>query len=268
MKPVNKKDMPKLIALIGLTICSLGYGVYQLVGGTSVAAPPPSAEKKADKQEATAPGAPQAGAPVAADDPLVTQLQRLEGVSDPVLVRDPFMVSAAGSASPAPGAPVTPPPAGVAPSPGAAIPGQSEEERRRDLAQIHASENARRLGDLLGINVKTNKSKEGGLMDDPQGRAGGSPSAAGPTHLVLLPPPLPQPPTLVVTGILIPENGSGESIAMVRINEHSRWLSVGDSVGNGFVVRSIRRTDRGSELEIVDSSDPKNTKRQFTYPVN
>uniref|UniRef100_UPI00286AA693 hypothetical protein n=1 Tax=Armatimonas sp. TaxID=1872638 RepID=UPI00286AA693 len=67
---------------------------------------------------------------------------------------------------------------------------------------------------------------------------------------------------------LIPENGSGESIAMVRINEHSRWLSVGDSVGNGFVVRSIRRTDRGSELEIVDSSDPKNTKRQFTYPVN
>lgn len=264
MKPVNKKDMPKLIALIGLTICSLGYGVFQLVGGTSVAAPPPASEKKDEKKDNAAAGTPQAGASVAADDLLIAQLQRLEKVSDPVLVRDPFMISGGGTATPAPGAPVAP----VTPITTTAPTGQSEEERRRDLAQTHAIENANRLKDLLGINVRPNKPKDGGLMDGSPGRTGGLPGASGSTHLVLPPPPLPQPPALVVTGILIPESGNGESVAMVRINEHSRWLSVGDSVGNGFVVRSIRRTERGSELEIVDSSDPKNTKRQFTYPVN
>jgi hypothetical protein len=258
MKPVNKKDMPKLIALIGLTICSLGYGVFQLVGGTSVAAPPPASEKKDEKKDNAAAGTPQASASVVADDPLIAQLQRLEGVSDPVLVRDPFMISGGGTATPAPGAPV----------PGIATPSQSEEERRRDLAQTHAIENADRLKDLLGINIRPKKPKDGGFMDGSQGRTGGLPGASGSTHLVLPPPPLPQPPALVVTGILIPESGNGESVAMVRINEHSRWLSVGDSVGNGFVVRSIRRTERGRELEIVDSSDPKNIKRQFTYPVN
>jgi hypothetical protein len=40
---------------------------------------------------------------------------------------------------------------------------------------------------------------------------------------------------------------------------------VGDSLGNGFAVRSIRRTDRGSELEIVDSNDKS---RRFAYRVN
>ena len=40
MKPIDKKDMPKLIALIGLSVCTLSYGVYSLVGGTSSASPP------------------------------------------------------------------------------------------------------------------------------------------------------------------------------------------------------------------------------------
>ena len=256
MKPIDKKDMPKLIALIGLTVCSLGYGIYQLVGGTSVAAPPPSKEKK--EEPATASGAPQ-GAAAPADDLLAAELRHIESVSEPVLVRDPFVVLGQPAATPAPGA--TPALPGGAPPVMPPITTSSAAptlEARRDLAQARASGRAATLRRLLGLEVSLPKPEGGGLLGGVPGKLPGTSSPP----VVLLPP---QPPTIVVTGIIIPESGGGESTAIVRINEHSRWLSAGDSVGNGFVVRSIRRTDRGSELEIVDSNDKKRT---FTYRVN
>ena len=77
--------------------------------------------------------------------------------------------------------------------------------------------------------------------------------------------PPPAPPELAVTGIMIPENGQGKSIAIVRVKNETRWLSVGETVGQGFVVHSIRRTESGSEVEIMDSND---NKRLFIFKVN
>jgi hypothetical protein len=249
MKPVDKKEMPKLIALIGLTVCSLGYGVYALVGGTSVAAPPPAAKTQ---EQQTAQATPTAGS-AAASDALLAELTRLEGVSDPVLVRDPFVITGSVDGAvpgtpdpPAPGPTVTATPTPTGP----------------DRATETLAKRGKTLREWLGLEVHPPKGASG---DDPRG--GGSSSAApGGTGPVILPPPTPAtPPSVTVTGVMIPENGQGKSIAIVRVNNETRWLSVGDTVGQGFVVRSIHRTDKGSELEIVDSNDKK---RHVTIPVN
>ncbi len=238
MKPVAKKDMPKLIALIGLTVCSLGFGVYQIVGGTSVAAPPPPIIAKKEEPARAVGGAPSAA--VESDDRLVADLKRIESVSEPILMRDPFIVQ--GYVAPS---------TGTAPIP--VLPKTTVvKESLQDRAIVRASERATRLRQLLGIEPRFNK---------PMGEAG-TPNS-GVAAPVVLPPP--QPPTLLVTGILIPEKGDGESIAIVRIGDRAHWLSTGDSVGNGFVVGNIRQTDRGSELEIIDPNDKKRT---FTYRVN
>jgi hypothetical protein len=248
MKPVDKKDMPKLIALIGLTVCSLGYGIFTLVGSMATAAPPPA---KKDDNAATAANGAAPGAVAAADDPMMIELKRLEGISEPVLVRDPFTSLSGVAPSPAPSTTSAPP----APLPGVA-PVANPEEARRDLAVANANARAIHLGELLGINVRPKRGAGEDLM-------GSSPAAPGPVAPLPIPPP--QPPSISVSGVMIPESGQGESIAIVRVNDKSRWLSVGDSLGNGFAVRSIRRTDRGSELEIVDSN---NKSRKFTYKVN
>jgi hypothetical protein len=255
MKPVDKKDMPKLIALIGLSVCCIGYGVYALVGGTSVASPPPAKEDaKQDTQTAAA------GASAPTDDTLLQELKRLESVSDPVLVRDPFTITGVSTEA-IPGTVTVAPPA---PTPvlNAPTPAPS----RQDVAITNANRRAQTLGEMLGINVRLPKSSE----DDPRG-GGGSPRSATafPGQPGGITPPLqlpaPAPPELTVTGIMVPESGQGKSIAIVRVKNETRWLSVGEDVGQGFVVRSIRRTDSGSELEIVDSNDKK---RLFTFKVN
>lgn len=247
MKPVDKKDMPKLIALIGLTVCSLGYGIYSLVGSTSTAAPPPKKEEPA--QSASAGAAP--GTPGAVDDPMMTELKRLEAVSEPVLIRDPF-IAPSGLVPPSPG-PGTPPP------PGPTAPVTNPLEARRDLAIARANERAIRLGELLGINVRVPKGGDSELM----GGGGSSSSAPTNTHISL---PPPQPPSIVVTGIMVPESGQGKSIAIIRVNDRPRWVSVGDRLENGFVVQSIRKTDSGSELEIADLNDK--SRRFQPYRVN
>ena len=273
MKPVDKKDMPKLIALIGLTVCSLGFGIYQLVGSTSVAAPPADATSKegaktpdgAAPQGGAAPAngaAPQGGAPPA-DDVLIAQMQRLETVTEPLFIRDPFVAAKAAPGT-ATATQATPPPTPITPG----LPGTtsaSPEEARRDLAQKNWAKSAENLKGILGLTVKTKKPAGEGLLDNPSGRPAGFPGGPAPAPSGPLELPPPAPPTLTISGILVAEEGEGKSIAIVRINDHSRWLSVGDSVGNGFVVRSIRKTDRGSELEIVDST---NKKRSFTFQVN
>ncbi|WP_395088462.1 hypothetical protein [Armatimonas sp.] len=247
MKPIDKKDMPKLIALIGLSVCALGYGVYSLVGGTSSASPP----AKATPKEQTARAAPAGGGSVpTTDDVLTTELTRLEKISEPVLVRDPFTITS--SASPAP-----PPTTQLPPS----APGPTPALSAQDVATNKANTRAKTLGEILGVSVRLPKPSG---EEDPRG--GGSATSPGSTSHIVLPPPQPaQPPTLSVTGIMVSENGQGKSIAIVRIKDETRWLSVGEDVGQGFVVRSIRRTDSGSELEIIDSNDKK---RHFIFKVN
>ena len=247
MKPVDKKDMPKLIALIGLSVCSLGYGIYTLVGGTSVASPPAAATP----QDKAAPGAtPRTGSSPGSEDTLAVALQRLEGITDPVLIRDPFVITGAIEGAP-----------GSAPAP-APTPGSTPAPSPQDGAFTNGVARARTLQDIFGVSVRLPKPAAEGAL--PSG--GMVPPATSASHLVLPPPPLPpQPPTLTVTGIMVPEGGQGKSIAIVRIKDETRWLSVGEDIGQGFVVRSIRRTDSGSELEIVDSNDKK---RHFTFRVN
>ena len=252
MKPVDKKDMPKLIALIGLTVCALGYGIYTLVGSTATAAPPPKKEEKA----ATSPASGAApGAVAAADDPMMLGLKRLEGLSEPVLVRDPFTVPGAPAGA-QPGAPGTSP---VAPSaPVFQAPVKNPLEAKQDIAMANAAARGKTLRELLGLEVKTARGGAEGLM-------GSSPAAPGSASVAPMKLPPPQPPSIVVTGVLVAENGQGESVAIVRVNDKPRWLSIGDRLEGGFVVRSIRRTDRGSELEIVDSNDKS---RRFPFKVN
>ncbi|MBB6049300.1 hypothetical protein [Armatimonas rosea] len=253
MKPVDKKDMPKLIALIGLTVCALGYGIYSLVGSTATAAPPPKKEEKAATSPANG-AAP--GAVAAADDPMMLGLKRLEGLSEPVLVRDPFTVPGAPAAGAQPGAPGTTPVAPSAPAPQAPV--KNPLEAKQDIAMANAAARGKSLRELLGLEVKPAR---GGGED----LTGSSPAAPGASSVVPMKLPPPQPPNIVVTGVLVAENGQGESVAIVRVNDKPRWLSIGDRLEGGFVVRSIRRTDRGSELEIVDSNDKS---RRFPFKVN
>ncbi|WP_395142313.1 hypothetical protein [Armatimonas sp.] len=248
MKPIDKKDMPKLIALIGLSVCALGYGVYSLVGGTSSASPPAQAAPK----DQTAQAAPVGGGSVpTTDDVLTTELTRLEKISEPVLVRDPFTITSSAS-------PLVPPPTTQLPP---SAPNPTPAPSPQDVATIRGKIRAKTLGEILGVSVRLPKP---GGEEDPRG--GGSATSSGATpHMVLPPPQQAQPPTLSVTGIMVSENGQGKSIAIVRIKDETRWLSVGEDVGQGFVVRSIRRTDSGSELEIIDSNDKK---RHFIFKVN
>ena len=103
MKPVDKKDMPKLIALIVLTVCCLSFGIYSLVGGTSDASPPAPKVQKQTQAVAQSPS----------NDALLVEIKRLEGISDPILVRDPFTTTGGAigvaTATPAPPAPSTQP---------------------------------------------------------------------------------------------------------------------------------------------------------------
>ena len=247
MKPIDKKDMPKLIALIGLSVCTLSYGVYSLVGGTSSASPP----VKATPKERTAQAAPGGvGSVPTTDDVLTTELTRLEKISEPVLVRDPFLITS--SASPAPTPTTQPPPS---------VPGPTLTPSPQDVATTNANHRAKTLGEILGFSVRLPRP---GGDEDPRG--GGSATSSGSTSPIVLPPPQQaQPPALSVTGIMVSENSQGKSIAIVRIKDETRWLSVGEDVGQGFVVRSIRRTESGSELEIIDSNDKK---RHFIFKVN
>ena len=239
MKPVDKKDMPKLIALIGLTVGCLGFGIYSLVGGISDASPPAPKVQKQAPSVAQSPST----------DALLVEIKRLEGISDPILVRDPFTTTGGAigvaTATPAPPAPSTQP----SPSP-------------QDVAITNANRRAQTLGEMLGINVRPPKSQE----SDPRSSAADTVPGRTPGAVIAplaLPPPAP--PELAVTGIMIPENGQGKSIAIVRVKNETRWLSVGETVGQGFVVHSIRRTESGSEVEIMDSND---NKRLFIFKVN
>jgi len=244
MKPIDKKDMPKLIALIGLTICSLGYGVYNLVAGVSYGQP--AAPTKPKEPTPTPPPTPEQ---VASGFPM-DDLKRLEQLPEPVLARDPF-ISNALPASPAPPAATPAPP--TLPNPPV-----------KDTVGRGTAEKAWTLMDRLRLGVMPTFKPGGSAADRIRLANGGGdekPSApAGP--LVLAPP---EPPKLEITGALVAEPGEGKSVVLLRVDGHTRWVSVGDSIGSEFVVSKIRRTDSGSEMEVVDS---RNNKRRYTYKVN
>lgn len=247
MKPVDKKDMPKLIALIGLTICSLGYGVYNLVAGVSYGQP--AAPTKPTEPTPTPPPTP---AQVASGFPM-DDLKRLEQLPEPVLARDPF-ISNAPPASPAPPA-ATPAPPAPAALPNPAV---------KDTVGRGTAEKAWTLMDKLRLGVMPSFKPGSSAADRIRlANGGGDERPNPPTDPLVL--PSPEPPKIVVTGALIAEPGEGKSVVLLRFDGDSRWVSVGDRIGSEFVVSKIRRTDSGSEMEVVDS---RNNKRRYTYKVN
>lgn len=244
MKPVDKKDMPKLIALIGLTVCSLGYGVYNLVAGVSYGQAAPA--KPAEPKATPTPTAEQ----VAAGFPL-EDLKRVEQLPEPVLARDPFISNAA------------PPTAIPAPTP---APPVLAAPKVKDTVGRGTAEKAWTLMDLIRKGV-TPGFKPGSALGDRKTLAGGGgDESTQPLKLPApTPAPSPEPPKLEVTAALVAEPGEGKSVVLLRVDGRPRWVSVGDKIGNEFVVTNIRRTDGGSEIEVVDSH---NNKRRYTYKVN
>lgn len=247
MKPLDKKDMPKLIALIGLTVCSLGYGVYTLTAGSSYAKPAPASGKPEEKKDEpkTVGGVPDQ--PAGTDNPMMSALKTLEQVSDPVIVRDPFVTryvpGADSSAAPSARPPMLPPAGALG---------------------LQNSKPVVSLADRLGLIPKLKKDSAPSVINDISADPTGSRAGLlDPNKAVVLPPP--DHPTVQVSGVMVAENTDGKSVALLRIESQSRWVSIGDSIGKGFIVHSIRRTDRGSEVEIIDSQ---NAKRRYTFKVN
>lgn len=244
MKPLDKKDMPKLIALIGLTVCSLGYGVFTLVAGVSYGQPAPQAKPEEKKDAPPAGTTPETAA--ATENPMMAELDTLAKVSDPVVVRDPFITRVLPGVTPTPAPGAAPGPAAPTVSVGGLPPVQKTDPT--------AQKKAKSLARALGIDTDARPEKSPQVVSELV--------APAVDPLVI---PSPPPPAVEVSGVMVAEAEDTKSVALLRIDGRARWVSLGDSVGNGFVVRTIRRTDRGSEVEIVDSH---NAKRRYTFKVN
>ena len=254
MKPLDKKDMPKLFALIGLTVCSLGYGVYTLTAGASYAKPAPQAAKAEEKKgdhKAVGTSEP-AAVPSATENPMMAGLKLLEQVSDPVIARDPFVTGVV----PGTEAPATP---GARPP---VLPASGQVTLNKPDPAL--AERTRTLADILGLNPKLKTDSAPGVINQSTKEATGQKSGLpGGPDVVVLPPP--DPPHVEVSGVMIAENDDSKSVALLRMESLTRWVKIGDRVGKDFVVQSIRRTDRGSEVELVDTQ---NAKRRYTFKVN
>ena len=184
MKPLDKKDMPKLLALVGLTVCSLSYGIYTLVAGVSYGQPAPPS-KQEEKKDPHAPGA-APELPAVAENTMMSQLKTLEQVSDPLLVRDPFVTGVVPGTGASPAPSVAPP---TLPLARGVLPGVPQtdpvaDKRTRDLARA------------LGVEVTLKPGSPALVINE-----------ITPAPVPVLVIPSPAPPTLEVSGVVISENG-------------------------------------------------------------
>jgi len=91
----------------------------------------------------------------------------------------------------------------------------------------------------------------------PQPAPAAKPAVVAP---VVIPPP--QPPSLSVSGVLVAAPGSGgKSVALLAGAGERRYVSVGDPIGNGFVIAAIGMDG----IVVVDSA---NRSRTFTFPIS
>ncbi|MGC4045556.1 MAG: hypothetical protein QM758_17325 [Armatimonas sp.] len=102
MKPIDKKDQPKLFALVGMAVVAFGFGAYQFA--TSSTAQPVAPKASPSPAANVAQGGP--GDPAAADP----GTWKPEGQQDmiPIGGRDPFMPEGLAAPQPSP-TPVPPP---------------------------------------------------------------------------------------------------------------------------------------------------------------
>jgi hypothetical protein len=242
MKPVDKKDMPKLVALCAIAVLLFGVAAYQFVayggGGTPAAAAlPPAANKVADVSGVTAPGG-TTGTVAAADAPAFD----LATLGPPSGGKDPFTPLDGGKVvlPPPPPVPVAAAPPPVHPTGGLPIP-------------IAAA-----MGKPTGpLTWDASPQLEG---------TSNAPAAAAPLPVppVVVPsPPPPPPPAYTVTGIVMGDRSAGDTRAVAILRGGGnvvvpssdkdataaatsggavdrRFVTVGDPVGNGFVVAAVR----------------------------
>ncbi len=212
MKPIDKKDQPKLFALIGVAVVAFGFGIFQLTGSSTAkpTAPKPSASPAAQ----TAAGGVVGPDGVVVDDgtwkPDTLQVLPTGG-------RDPFMPEGASapqpSPSPSPRPTPTPPPATG--------------------------------GTDIGQPPPTKSWKPGG-----PGVVVIPPPTNGEMKVTLIkatPKPLPPAPTLDLSGVLVAGDDS-RSKAIFKSNDRNTILGIGDAVGNGWRVSGIQE----GKVEIID----------------
>jgi hypothetical protein len=207
MKPIDKKDMPKLVALVVLALGLFGFAIYQFTGGATATAPPPAPQ----------PSATPTAAPVTNVEAELTP-EMLQSVAMVLDGRDPF--KPVGAAAPTKDTLVVP--------------------------SIHAGG---------GVPLAA-----GGLVPMPilptpaPVRASPSPEA----EQVVLPPP--PPPSFTLMGAIVSDRADGgRNVAIVKIGPESHYVTVGDPIGNGFVVSAIR-VERG--VALVEIFDPKTDRRE------
>jgi|GEM_PF-1188289 hypothetical protein len=218
MKPIDKKDMPKLVALIIVAVGVFGFVLKGLMfPGDAVSSPPPAAGAS------PAAGTPAAGQATAGS----AESAPLSDAYDPTAVpfvssgRDPFVPNGQAASTLAVAAPTPTPAPSVTP-----LPGPVAKPTKEKLGGI--------LAQLQGNN--------GPISDVPPAPSGGSVEA--------ITPPDPPAPDFQVTGVVLGEGGT-RSVAILRgADSERRFVMVGDPVGNGFVVSAIN----ANGIEIRDSN--------------
>lgn len=226
MKPVDEKDKPKLFALIGLSVLVLGFGIYQVTAGMAGAQPPPAPPKEDAKSAADA------APPAPAADPQAALLANLPTVPSPTGGRDPFIPQmATGNMAQA----ATKPQTDVAKGPGVSLPPPGG-----------GGVSGLRVGEWLAAGARNATS------------APSSPSK--PIDPISVPPP--SPPTLAVAGVVVAGPGSGNrDVAVLRGGADRRYVTLGDPVGNGFVVSAIR-------MDGIEIMEERHTSRRFTFKTS
>lgn len=212
MKAIDKKDMPKLIALAVVAAIAFGYGIFTFMSGSGAKPPPPAPTPDAKKVGADGQPAEPVDDGTWHPDTLVVAL--------PAGGRDPFMPDGASAPRPSP----SPVPA-TTPAP-EATPGPMP-----------------RLG---GVPPVSPPNWPGPRLKIGSGGAKIKVVRVDPTPL---PTPVPAPaPDLNVSGVLVSDEAE-RSVAIVKDDvKGNRFLSIGDAAGNGWRVSGIKQR----EIEITD----------------
>lgn len=233
MKPIDKKDLPKLIAMIVLSVALAGYTLLTVVAPSKAKTPgkkPESAETIALAASATSSAA---AAAQAAGDPAALGLK---GPSIGLLTagKDPFVPNGSAAADKSA---VT-----LAPKP--PLPPSSSIATVAEKPAPSAAAAAGRLERLLGLPGSYPRSGLppggwSGLQGENANPGNGSAAAtvaAAPVAPMAVPPP-----AFTVTGVVLGADAGTKSIAILRGGEGNerRFVAVGDPVGNGFVVAAV-----------------------------
>jgi len=236
MKPVDKKDLPKLIVLIVVSVGVFGWFMVSML----TSSPAPANATAAQKAEAEKAQEEAAAADTTApeDQPFdVSSVRLLTGGKDPFIPNGPAVPeSALGVAVPLPTTPAPATPLPYKPRVG-----------------------GKGLGNIFGTNK--NYVRPGAEFmnstDAPTGNAG----TGNVAPVVVPPPPPPTAPVYTVTGVIMGQDEEAKSVAILRGGSEGerRYVSAGDEVGNGYVVSKV--TPSGVELKL------KGTKHSVTMPI-